>query len=134
MHSVVLMLQDGVNNYEPRIVHNYGRGIYFFGTEHGVRYLNRKIVLVCRVAIGNIKRKAPDDIEYKLQPNENSFIVLGRYEQEFERNDIAIQDANIYDTRAKNDVYIVPNANQVKMEYIVLVNDPLAYCREIKTE
>lgn len=128
----------------------YGRGIYFYGDfkaalGHANR-LKQKIILVCRVALGNVGTVENSDIHNAtnsacpLQSDKNTVRALGSLDRstfEFdesyraflpkEPNRVAtvFQQFNICgkSSYGYHDEFLVQRENQVKIEYVIELND-----------
>lgn len=142
MDNMVDILKDGLEVAPDHVV-SYnrwlGRGIYFFGNSKAVfNYANnvkRKIVLVCRVALGKqdiIEDRFHDrhtcDFTFQLNEGNNSLISPGKkyrslFEWSTERKAFlptSIEDtgneASRYDS---HDEFLIQSKNQCKIEYII---------------
>lgn len=138
--NTVNILKDGLQ-IAPRHAFSYnrwlGRGIYFHGsviaTNSYKQKINNRIVLICRVALGNIKiaercpfNQKPNYV-FPLESGKHSIRQLGSEQSEFEFNN-AINAYLPTGTKRLNgqwgkwepyDVFLVQNVNQVKIEYII---------------
>lgn len=136
------IFKDGLLATPPNVVTvncYQGKGIYFSGGHTGVlKYADnrrRKIILVCRVAMGKIKELKKYENNFDLEyvhplTNENSLMARGvKYRSHFRRNEVLNAstplkeeeiDSDIeYERTDTHDEFLVQNANQIKIEYIV---------------
>lgn len=142
--NAVGILKDGLQ-IAPIHVFSYnrwaGKGIYFYGSIAAInayaRKLNHKIVLVCRVALGNtqIIERCPFNTDpnfvYPLGTGLHSIKQLGTEESCFHFSqansaNLPIATRFLYGPWGKwecYDEFIVQNANQVKIEYIIELSD-----------
>lgn len=152
--SLIDILRDGLR-VAPNHVFSYnrwyGRGIYFygdFGTAHNhANRLKQKIILICRVALGNVEIFENSDNKYinpnlvhPLQGDKNSLRVFGclmRSSFKFNENYGAFLPSKpimavefcrmlsvISGSRYRHeDEFVVQHENQVKIEYIIELNN-----------
>lgn len=127
----------------------YGRGIYFYGNfkaaHHHANRLKQKVILVCRVALGNVETiennlyMNPNDL-YQLQSDKSSLKASGSlHESRFEFNESyraylpsspnsdvePLEMLNILGKSSyrHDDEFLVQHQNQVKIEYVIELND-----------
>lgn len=129
----------------------YGLGIYFYGhfsaaLDHADR-LKHKIILVCRVALGNIEIFETShnifgnpNMFYPLQSNKKSLKVLGlihrstfAFNEAYDaylplQTNLAVPFADIWKVCSNtsyryNDEFLVQHKSQVKIEYIIELKD-----------
>lgn len=153
-NNMIDILRDGLR-IAPNHVFSYNRwygcGIYFYGDfkavyQHANR-LRQKIILVCRVELGNIEiledcnniYRYPNE-PYPLQDGKNSLKVCGRLTRssfQFNDNFSAFVPLKSYSTHSVmeklsivsessyrlDDEFVVLHENQVKIQYIIELND-----------
>lgn len=147
MDHLIDILKDGLQ-VSPEHVVSYnrwlGKGIYFFGNLKAIlsysSRVKRKIVLVCRVALGEIQESKehffhhlPDDYIHKLDNGKNSLRVRGqKFQSLFQRDSSrnAYLPSGVDECHHKNpsqhllhDEYLIQHGNQVQIEYIIELND-----------
>lgn len=129
----------------------YGRGIYFYGdfgaAYHHANRVKQKIILVCRVAMGNIEilennvdKYTSSNSVYPLGADNNSLQVYGslsRSSFEFDQNygaflprkpEITVEPLEMLkilcrSSYSHSDEFVVQQENRVKIEYIIELND-----------
>lgn len=154
LSNLIDILRDGLR-VAPNHVFSYnrwyGRGIYFYGDFNAARdhadRLKQKIVLVCRVALGNVEILEQSDAKYTnpnslypLQNDKNSLRAFGRLARstfKFNENyraflpskrEAIVKPFEMLQIVSKwryghEDEFVVQHENQVKIEYILELND-----------
>lgn len=145
MSKMMDILRDGLKVAPSHVVSLnrwLGKGIYFFGNSKAIfsyaGKLKCDVVLVCRVAMGEteiMKRNydyRPPNYMHELDDGKHSIRSLGRgYESTFDWNDEknAYLPTGVDSTGEKgshydeHDEFLVQNEDQVKIEYIIELND-----------
>lgn len=142
LHSMIGILRGGLKilpTYAHSINKWLGRGVYFFGHSEGAFNFakGRRIILICRVALGNSKVLEKfiynDDLNrvYKLEEGENSLKAEGSvYRSKFafdkryranlpdELKQVA-KPESVFSNFDRYDEFLVQDENQVKIEYII---------------